>query len=90
MSYFYIRYSQILESLKAEGSPAESNLRDSQIGDVYIWLVKSGNTYSVERRQAPSPNDPKFEKSKKVLYSGDEATATKKFNDTVQKTIQEL
>jgi len=85
-----MKFDKLKESLRADGAPAESTLRDSQIGDVYIWLVKRGSKYSVLRMQAPSPVDPKFKKSEKTLFSGDEDAATKKFHEVVQKTIQDL
>jgi len=90
MKKFYKVFEKVSTSLRAEQSPKDSVLDDVQIGDKYFWLVKSGNTYKVEQRQAPSANDPKFEKSKKELYSGDEKTAKEKFSEFSYKAIQDL
>lgn len=43
------KFNKLYESLIAQQAPKDSVLRDVQIANTYIWLVKSGNTYKVKK-----------------------------------------
>ena len=71
-----LKFLKLYESLRAQGSPAGSIIKDIQVGDIYLWLVKSGNKFLVKKGQGSNPNEVRM----KVVFSGSEESATKKFN----------
>ncbi len=81
-----LKFLELYESLRAEGSPTGSVLKDVQVGDTYLWLVKNGNTYSVKKGKGPNANDAKFT----TVFSGSEEAATKKFNKLWQGSVAKV
>jgi len=81
-----LQFLELCESLRAQGSPTGSVLKDVQVGDTYLWLVKNGNTYSIKKGKGPNANDVKFT----TVFSGSEEAATKKFNKLWRSSVTKV
>lgn len=86
-----MRFLKLYESLMAQGAPKESVLRDVQVGDKYILLVKKGTKFLVKITNAPSAASPKFKSSMRTIHSGtNEEKAAQKFYAAWQKGVKDL
>lgn len=70
------KFNKLYESLLSQAAPNDSNIRDDQIGNVYIWLVKSGNSFIVKKGSGDDINRTTM---KKVASFKDYDSALKKY-----------
>jgi anion-transporting ArsA/GET3 family ATPase len=82
-----MKYDDIYESIIGDMAPYNSILRDTQIGDVYIWLVKSGKTYTVKKGRGISINKTTM---KTVFTTKNEESARKFFYKVRSKVMDKL
>jgi hypothetical protein len=83
---FEKRYREILESLRAAGSAEGAALKDIQVGDTYLRLVKKGKSFVVRRGKGPTANQAKM----KTVFKGSEEAAMKKINSLHLKLVNSL
>jgi len=80
-------FNKVYESIIADMAPQDSILRDVQVGDVYIWLTKGGNTFKVKKGQGTTINRAIF---KTVFSSKDEESARNYFHKERSKAIDQV
>lgn len=81
------KFLKIYESIIGDTAYHNAVLKDVQIGDVYIKLVKDTMGFYVEKGKGPTPNKVKF---KKVFSTKSEERGRKYFEKLRTKVIDKL
>ena len=81
------KFNKIYESLLAQAAPKQSVIRDVQIGNVYVWLVKNGETYTVKKGSGDDVNRAKW---KTIDSFNNYDSAIKKFYSVRKKVFDNI